>query len=466
MRCMRRTPGSEKSVTAEARLMNSSVETSASSKAAPRIPLFPEIGVVGLVPDKWDSPWTVRHHVMTRLGRYFQLVWVNPAPPWRDCWLGRSGLMSPSDVSRQPGFAVYNPGRLEAKFHRPVIVARAAERRRLAKARKTLTERGCERIIVYLWRPEFGAALDLIEHEASCYHVDDEYSFSPTEQPTDEREIRLLKHADHVFIHSPALWAKKAAYNAGAHLIPTGADYRSFAAPRTEPADLRAVPRPRIGYVGYIKGQLDFPLIARLALAHREWSFVFVGPQNANMPRYASQLDALSRLPNVYMLGGRPVGELPAYVQHMDVLTLGYRINDYTKFICPMKLNEYLASGRPVVGSPIPCLKLFSDVVALAETPEQWSAALTDALRLAASSRRRVDQRRRVARQYDWGRIVLRIAWTICGSLGDYYVRRITEAHGPPPQFIGRGYDETTPAAAGAQIAATSTSQGGARRPQ
>jgi hypothetical protein len=40
-----------------------------------------------------------------------------------------------------------------------------------------------------------------------------------------------------------------------------------------------------------------------------------------------------------------------------------------------MKLHEYLATGRPVVGMPIRSLQVFDDVVTLARTPAEWSAA-------------------------------------------------------------------------------------------
>jgi glycosyltransferase involved in cell wall biosynthesis len=327
-------------------------------------------------------------------------------------------------------------------FYRASALARATERRRASNAARILRERGCQKIIIYLWRPEFAKALDLIDHDLSCYHLDDEYSFSRHEMPFDPREVRLIERVDHVFLHSPILCKKKSRWNANTHLVPMGADYQAFSTPRAEPEDLKRIPRPRIGYVGYIKGQLNLPLLTTLAKEHADLSFVFVGPLNANIPRYASELESLRRPLNVHVMGERHVANLPDYMQHMDVLTLGYKINDYTKFISPMKLHEYLATGRPVVGSPIPYLRLFPDVVSLAETETQWSAALRESLRPEANSRQRVEQRQRVAKQYDWGRVVLHIAWTICRSLGDRYVRRLAEAYGPPPQFVGAGLAE------------------------
>jgi len=57
---------------------------------------------------------------------------------------------------------------------------------------------------------------------------------------------------------------------------------------------------------------------------------------------------SLARQPNVHFLGGKRIGELPGYTQHLDVCAMYYALNDYTKFIYPLKLHEYLATGRPV----------------------------------------------------------------------------------------------------------------------
>ena len=51
-------------------------------------PLFPEIGVVAFVPEKWGGPWLSRHQVLTRLSKYFHVLWAEPAQSWRELVLG------------------------------------------------------------------------------------------------------------------------------------------------------------------------------------------------------------------------------------------------------------------------------------------------------------------------------------------------------------------------------------------
>jgi glycosyltransferase involved in cell wall biosynthesis len=268
--------------------------------------------------------------------------------------------------------------------------------------------------------------LDLIDHDLSCYYINDEYTFSDIEQPIDPHEARLISRVDQVFIHSTALLEKKGHLNAQTMLIPNGVDYRAFATPCSEPMDLQAIPHPRIGYVGRVKRQLDLALFTELAQRHQGWAFVLVGPYEGLGDRTVL-IQRLAQMPNVYLLGGKPVNMLPAYMQHLDVCMLCYEVNDYTKFIYPLKLHEYLASGRPVVGSPIRSLLDFAHVIRLAATTDEWSQAIQDSLSAAACSAEQVEARRRVARQHDWDRLVALMAQTLCSRLGSVYLDRFAK---------------------------------------
>lgn len=324
------------------------------SHNAPPRPLFPEIGVVAFVPEKWGGPWLSRHQVLTRLSRYFYVLWAEPAGSWRELVLGGG---TPANRAHSlemfpEGFALYQSEGWLPQFGRPAWLASwtAAERGRRAAA--LLRQRGCKTIVFYLWRPHFDSVLDGSSYDLSCYHIVDEYSFSPSEQPLTNQEIQLIKRVDQVFIHSPALLERKGHFNPHTRLVPNGVNYRAFATPQSEPADLAKIPRPRLGYVGIIKTQLDFRLLLELVTRHVKWSFVFVGPRG-KLGADATLVDQLSALQNMHFLGHKPIEVACAYPQHMDVCLLPYKANDYTKYIYPLKLHEYLAGGKPIVGTPI-----------------------------------------------------------------------------------------------------------------
>ena len=385
-------------------------------------PLFPDIGVVAFVPEEWGGPWLSRHQVLTRLSQYFHVVWAEPARGWRELGLGGG---KPVNRSHRPevfpqGFVLYQPEKWLPHFGRPAWLASwsAAERGRRAAA--LLRRRGCRTIVFYLWRPYFDYVLDSDSYDLSCYHIVDEYSFSPSEQPLDNREVQLIKRVDQVFIHSPALLDRKGHFNPHTVFAPNGVDYRAFATPQAEPADLKEIPHPRLGYVGNIKTQLDFRVLLELATRHVEWSFVFVGPKG-NLGMDATLVDQLSELENVHFLGHKPIEIASAYPQHMDVCLLPYKVNDYTKYIYPLKLHEYLAGGKPIVGKPIRSLLDFAHVIKLASTREEWSRALIESLAPDAISIDQIEKRRSIARQFDWETLVHDIARSMCNRLGAPY---------------------------------------------
>ena len=398
------------------------------------LPVVPEVGVVAFVPDHFDCPWQPRHQVMTRLARYFHVVWMEPPPGWREVvasWVtDRSNGKDPANPHRGLGrpppasMVVHDPGRTLPHVYRPRFVGEFTARARARSALRLLREKGCTQVALYLWRPGFEDELDRIPHQVSCYHVDDDYSFSPEERCTSPQELRVLRRVDQVFIHSPALIEKKGGVNPNTDFIPNGVDYESFATPAPEPSDLVGIPHPRIGYTGFLKKQLDWSLLLDLAQRHPEWSFVFVGPRHAH-PEIQEPIRLLETRKNVHFLGGKPAGQLGAYVQHFDASILPYVVDDYTRYINPLKLYEYLAAGPPIVGTPIRTLKEFTTAVQLASGVEEWSDALDHALRHADTAPQGRAARRKIARRYDWNHLVHGIARALAARLDDGAVDRI-----------------------------------------
>jgi glycosyltransferase involved in cell wall biosynthesis len=395
-------------------------------------PYFADVGVLALVPDEWTSNWLGRHQILTRLAQYFHVLWC--APPkgwrqrewWRERWLGDRQQTDEINNICSPGLSIYCSDKWFPAIGRPRFVARWSERERLRFAQQILLKRGCRKFVLYLCRPEYETALELVRHDLSCYHIADEYSLSEIEQPIDSREARLIARVDQMFIHSIAMLEKKGKLNPQTEFIPNGVDYDAFATPHPEPDDLKSIPHPRIGYVGRVKQRLNLALVIELAKHHRGWSFIFVGAQDG-IGNHAGLLQQFAKMPNVHVIGGKPVSALPGYTQHMDVCLLPYEINGYTKFIYPLKLHEYLASGRPVVGSPIRTLEEFAQIIRLARTTDEWSQAIEQSLSDEASSADKIDARQRVARQHDWDRLIRRIAQTMCGRLGSDYLERFAK---------------------------------------
>jgi glycosyltransferase involved in cell wall biosynthesis len=112
----------------------------------------------------------------------------------------------------------------------------------------------------------------------------------------------------------------------------------------------------------------------------------------------------------------------------MDVCLLCYALTDYTRYIFPLKLHEYLAAGRPVVGADLRTLRDFEHVVAIVRDPGQWVSAIEGALSPAERTPERVEERQRVARAYDWNALTERIAAALCDRLGEDFTTRLAAA--------------------------------------
>ena len=90
------------------------------------------------------------------------------------------------------------------------------------------------------------------------------------------------------------------------------------------PADLDALQRPVVGYVGGLHQWVDQELIVGVAARMPDVTFALVGPAQTDV-------SALQRCPNIRLLGQRPHAAVPAYVKGFDVGIVPYRLAEYTR---------------------------------------------------------------------------------------------------------------------------------------
>ena len=378
-------------------------------------PLIPEVGVIALVADDWSREWMSRHQILTRLANYFQVVWVNPSPEWRHNFK-RQEIKADQTPAMASGFQVYEAELWFPKFYRPRKIAAYIFQKRLERARDLLRKRGCRKIVLYIWRPEFAESLEALKADLSCYHIVDEYTFSDVDLPNTEQEQELLRRVDQVFVHTQALLEKKGTSNPHVSLIPNGVAYNSFATPLPEPGRLQRIPHPRIGYAGYLKKTLDWNLLSALSEKHPDYSFVFVGARkNEELTNRA--VEELSRRANMHFVGHVTTAQMPFFPQHFDVCMMPYLLNDYTRYVYPLKLHEYLASGRPVVASPTRLLQEFQGTIQLATGIQEWSDAISKALQPEANSAEVREIRQAIARKHDWNLLIKQITQILCRRL-------------------------------------------------
>jgi glycosyltransferase involved in cell wall biosynthesis len=191
-----------------------------------------------------------------------------------------------------------------------------------------------------------------------------------------------------------------------------GVEFDHFAAAREVPEDMRDLPRPRIGYFGLLSHFLDFDVLEALRRARGGGTLVLIGP---GTPATDDRVRALAARGGVAVLGSRPYERAPAYLQSLDVGVIPFRANDpFVQGINPNKVYQYLASGLPVVTTPLLDLPSQPPVLQYAGDAAGFVAATGRALDPAPDR----EACRALARPYDWGALAERMVTEIERRLG------------------------------------------------
>jgi glycosyltransferase involved in cell wall biosynthesis len=140
---------------------------------------------------------------------------------------------------------------------------------------------------------------------------------------------------------------------------------------------------------GVIDGRMDVGFVERVARSMARGTVLFVGPQAAPDPR-------LWQLPRVASLPPLPFARLPALAREAAVLVMPYADLPVTRAMQPLKLKEYLATGRPVVVRDLPATRDWGDCLDLAADADGFARLVNERLGGAvpagqAAARRRLD---------------------------------------------------------------------------
>ena len=217
------------------------------------------------------------------------------------------------------------------------------------------------------------AHVDKLNERAVVYDCMDELSqfkFAPPEIITRERQ--LLARADVVFAGGRRMCQSKSRFNSNCHFYGCGVDVQHFSkarSPQTEvPEDIRfGEGKFVLGYFGVVDERLDYELIGKLAAANPNWHIAIIGPTCKVDPATFPQA------PNLHWLGRREYAQLPAYTKGWDVCLMPFAMNEATEFINPTKALEYMATGTPIVSTPVPdVVSNFGTVVKIGATHDEF----------------------------------------------------------------------------------------------
>jgi|GEM_PF-1683707 len=281
---------------------------------------------------------------------------------------------------------------------------------------RTLHDYGVRDPIVWTFLPT-DTALDIYQRLRTpasrlvYYCVADFPAHAAANERIARAEEALLKEAAVVFANVSELAARIRRSNTNVHVFPVGVSLDAFTPGVPVAAAIRDLPRPRIGCIAELHNtKTDYAFLTALARLRPKWTWIYVGPVEANVD--------FTSVPNVRLAGHVPHRELASYIEGFDVCIVPYRQSEFMRTAVPTKINEYLAMAKPVVATPSIYAETVAAEGAILVAPHEAGAFVkTIEAALEEDSDRQASRRRLFASRADWQERLAQMCAIVRGTL-------------------------------------------------
>ncbi len=303
--------------------------------------------------EPWDEVWRRNQYLVDGLLRRrpgLKVLFVEPS----------SDLVHSLGVRRRPRLGAglrRVPGqdrlwRLQLTKPLPRVAGPAADRWLVRGLRRATERLGMDRPILWVNDPGWAPAVAVTDWP-TLYDITDDWVVAERAGRVAQRTLKndeyLLGAVDAVIVCSKALQEVKGVTRPVV-LIPNAVDGHRYREPQNRPTDLP--PGPTALYVGTLhEDRLDTQLVVETArqVDALGGTVVLVGPNALG----AEERSLLDDAVGLRQLGRRPHEQIPAYLQHADLLIVPHVVTPFTERLDPIKVYEYLAVGRPILSTPV-----------------------------------------------------------------------------------------------------------------
>jgi glycosyltransferase involved in cell wall biosynthesis len=254
-------------------------------------------------------------------------------------------------------------------------LVRAVNRRSVIRAvRCMMNKLDFKKPIVITTLPNAADYLGSFGETVSVYYCVDEFSEWPgvNKQLVANMERKLLRQVDLVVAVSEGLRRNKNPANGSSvRLLTHGVDAEHFSRATKKTSNdmailaMGGIPEPIVGYFGLFDERSDQKMLEHLLKKRPDWSLVVIG-------KAAVGCERLSRYPNFHYREAVSYDDLPDFVSYFSVCILPYVRSVLTDNINPLKLKEYLATGKPIVSTALPEAIKLAPLVRIAGNPTEF----------------------------------------------------------------------------------------------
>jgi glycosyltransferase involved in cell wall biosynthesis len=222
---------------------------------------------------------------------------------------------------------------------------------------------------------------DLKPLRSVYFSLDDISQVDYTNRHGTKLEREIVQNSDYTFCTSRELQKNLAQLSNNVYYHPNAADTKLFNKAVNEnldkPRELKKFNQKIIGYTGNLEYRTDFELLKKVAEFHHDKILFLIGPINTTEHSEVG----LDKLPNVVFTGPRKITELPQYLKYFDCTLIPFKKTVLTKSIYPLKINEYLAAGKPVVATDFSeDIQTFGDVAYITANHDDFLDAIQKAV--------------------------------------------------------------------------------------
>ncbi|TKB46627.1 glycosyltransferase [Thalassotalea mangrovi] len=246
--------------------------------------------------------------------------------------------------------------------------------------------------VVWCTVPTLADVIQKLHPRAIIYYCVDDFSALPgvNQQRIISLDQTLSSQADLIFTPSMPLFERKRREYERVFLSPHGVDVDHFSQanlPGPIPPELANIKGPVVGFFGLIEYWIDIDLVCFVARQLPQVTCILIGRITVDLRQY--DIPA-----NVRFIGQRSYEQLPDFARRFDVAIIPYVLNQQVFNSNPLKLREYLATGKPVVSVSCPEIDKYREVVSIANDYQEFASlvgmAINDTDQFAREKRQQV----------------------------------------------------------------------------
>jgi teichuronic acid biosynthesis glycosyltransferase TuaH len=265
--------------------------------------------------------------------------------------LARDVVQRPAKFPAGDGARLWQPLRLRRQDPTSVAGLERAYARYDRRLRRVAERHGMERPAIVTSQPLLAGFAELEWAGPVTLFASDDLAAHPDYQPWREGLLaayrRVAERERRLCAVSNAI-VERIEPRGPSAVVPNGVDPEIWLEPGAPPRWFQELPGPRLLYIGTLDSRLDVEAARAVARAWPEGTVVLVGPLTE-----PGHLAPLLAEPNVFVHAPVARQQVAAVACAADACLLPHNQTPLTEAMSPLKLYEYLASGRPVVATDL-----------------------------------------------------------------------------------------------------------------